>query len=43
MDAHHKEALEYQFSMEGQLHVPPLVNVNDYNFQMNDNDIADQL
>ncbi len=25
--AHHEEALEYQSSMEGQLHAPPLVNV----------------
>ncbi len=27
MDAHHKEALEYQSLTEGRLHVPPLVNV----------------
>jgi hypothetical protein len=27
VDAHHKEVLEYQSSMVGQIHVPPLVNV----------------
>ena len=32
LDAYHKEALEFGSSTEGQLHVPPLVNVTGLQF-----------